>query len=76
MFTRPLKNDATTDRSKEGNEPHDDNIRKSEAYHGSTPGFVVRLESGGEDLVPKYDTNGRMFVVDPKDGERTYIIWS
>jgi hypothetical protein len=53
-----------------------DEVRKSIAYHGSVPGQYIMLEKDGEDLVPKYDTNGRMFVVDPKDGERTYIIWS
>lgn len=53
-----------------------DELRKSEAYHGSVPGQNIRLEQDGEDLIPDYDENGAMFVVDPKDGERTYIIWS
>ena len=56
--------------------PNNDEVRKSIAYHGSVPGKNIMLEKDGEDLVPEYDEDGRMFVIDPKDGERTYIIWS
>lgn len=52
-----------------------DEVRKSKAYHGSVLGQYIRLEEDGEDLTPEYDDNG-MFVVDPKDGEKTYIVWS
>jgi hypothetical protein len=52
-----------------------DEVRKSIAYHGSVPGQYIMLEKDGEDLVPEYDDNG-MFVIDPKDGEKTYIVWS
>ena len=75
MFHRPFANKDTVDKSMEGNEPDGDELRESTAYYGSTPGFVLRLEPEGEDLIPKYDTNDRVFVVDPKDGKRTYIVW-
>jgi hypothetical protein len=55
--------------------PDNDEVRKSIAYHGSVPGKNIMLEKDGEDLIPEYDDNG-MFVIDPRDGEKTYIIWA
>jgi len=56
--------------------PENSKMRESIAYHGSVVGQNIRLEQDGEDLIPEYDEQGRMFVIDPEDGERTYIVWS
>lgn len=66
----------TLDTSRKENEPEDGELRSVPAYHGSVPGRLIRLDPDGEDLEPVSDTKGRIFVIDPKDGERTYIIWS
>ncbi len=76
MFIRPLANDDNVDKSREGNEPTGDEFRTAGVYYGTNMDVEVRLETDGKDLIPQYDTQKRMFVIDPKDGKRTYLVWS